>query len=338
MDKEVLSESYMPETIIAKDSQIKELQGCISPTLQGQKPMNVWLHGSPGTGKTTVSCYVLKEISDQAGVGGVYVNCWKYNSFYSVLDFMLNQMRRGFGDARDTTVKLQQLERVIKNRPFLIVLDEVDFVPSRERNSMIYNLLSIGKVGLICISESRYPLLALEPRVKSRLSPQVLSFDNYTTGELAEILRQRASIALHPEAWDSSVLKLVSRRALGDARVAIHTLRNAAVYAEAEGAIKLNGVHVDKGFSDTGGLRRTYELKRLTEHHRLLYEIIKGSPGITSPELFKTYLDKCRSRNWKAIASRTFSLYMQKMAGLKLIAAERARVRGRVFAFRPVEG
>jgi len=199
---------------------------------------------------------------------------------------------------------------------------------------MIYNLLSIGKVGLLCISESRYPLVTLEPRVRSRLSPQVLQFDSYAPSQLFEILRARAAAALHPDSWDHSVLKHISRRALGDARVAIQTLRNAALYAESEGTFKLTAEHVERGFSDTGGTRRTYELKRLTEHHRLLYELIKARPGINSPQLFDAYLEECRARKWSPIASRTFSLYTQRMAELRLIRPERARVRGRVYAFR----
>jgi cell division control protein 6 len=333
LDEEILSETHVPTAIPAREPQIKELQSCISPALKGQKPLSAWLHGGPGTGKTAVACHLLSELNKRANVPGIYVNCWKHNSFYSVLEYMLNEMRRGFGDARDRSVKLGQFERLLKNRPFLIVLDEIDLVPSRERNTMVYNLFSVGKVGLICISESPYPILALEARIKSRLSPKVLAFEPYSVSELINILKERAPRALHLDSWQYRTLETIAEKAKGDARIAIQTLRNAALNAGSEGARKIENNHIRKGFSDNDKLKKNYQLKRLTEHHRLLYRIIKEHPGITSPGLFETYVRECEARNWKPIASRTFSLYTQKMTELKLIKAERARVRGRVHAF-----
>jgi cell division control protein 6 len=328
-----LREDYLPAIIPARESHMRELQRCVSPALKGQKPLNAWLHGSPGTGKTTVACNILREVNKRANVPGVYVNCWKHNTFYSILEYVVNEMRRGFGDARDTHVKLKQLERLVKDRPFLVVLDEVDLMPSSERNNTIYNLFSIAKVGLICISESRFPILSLEERIKSRLRPQVISFKTYSPDEMVKILRERAARPLHPDSWGPSILKIIAQKARGDARIALQTLRNAAIHAESEGAKRITASHVEKGFVDTGGLSKTYELKRLSSHHRLLYKAVKENPGITSPELFEAYLRECQECNWKPIASRTFSLYMQKMAELKLVRAKRARVRGRVHAF-----
>ena len=56
-------------------------------------------------------------------------------------------------------------------------------------------------------------------------------------------------------------------------------------------------------------------------------------PGITSPELLRAYLKECKPKNWKPLAERTFSLYMKRMTELKLLKAERARVKGRVHAY-----
>ncbi len=267
-------------------------------------------------------------------IPGIYVNCWKHNTFYSVLEYLLDEMKRGFGDARDTSVKLGQFERMIKDRPFLIILDEIEIVHSGERNDIIYNLFSTGKVGLMCISENWYSLLQLEARIKSRLSPRLVAFRPYSLNELVDILRERAVRALHPDSWNTRTLELIAQKARGDARIAIHTLRNAAVNADAESANKIQPTHIREGFSDTKDLRTSYDLKRLTQHHTLLYGIVMDHPEITSPELLRAYIKECKSKNWKPVAERTFSLYMKRMTELKLLKAERARVKGRVHAYR----
>lgn len=334
LDSDALEESYLPASIPGRDSHIREILKCVSPAIKGQKPLCAWLYGRPGTGKTTVACHVLSYLNNTNRIPGVYVNCWKYNTFYSVLDYIMRETRKGFGDARDTAVKLSQFEQMVRDRPFLIVLDEIDLFHSGERNDMIYNLHSIGKVGLICISESRRPILDLEPRIKSRLSPQIIPFEPYSDTEVIEILKNRAAKALHPNSWSHEVATLIARKAEGDARIAIQTLRNAAVYADSDKTGVIMPVHIEKGFTDTGALKRTYGLKKLTEHHRLLYKIVKEYPGIPSPILYSRYLEECAQRNWKPVASRTYSLYMKKMADLKLIEAQRARLKGRIYSFR----
>jgi cell division control protein 6 len=177
VSQDILTETYVPPTIPAREPHIEELKRCVSPAMHRQKRMSAWLTGSPGTGRTTVTTHVVSELNARTNIPGMYLNCWKHNSFYAVLDHMLEEMKRSFGDARDSSVKLKRFERLVKDKPFLIVLDEIDLVPSRERNDMIYNLASVGKVGLILISESRYPILALETRIRSRLNPQVVGFE-----------------------------------------------------------------------------------------------------------------------------------------------------------------
>ena len=96
---------------------------------------------------------------------------------------------------------------------------------------------------------------------------------------------------------------------------------------------KIQPAHIREGFSDTEDLRTSYDLKRLTQHHTLLYRIVMDRPGITSPELLRVYIKECKSKNWKAVAERTFSLYMKRMTELKLFESERVRVKGRVHSY-----
>ena len=73
----------------------------------------------------------------------------------------------------------------------VIVLDEIDQPPPKERNAILYNLSDIPKVGLICACNSQHVYHGLEERVKSRLNPMRLHFDEYNHEELFEILSRR---------------------------------------------------------------------------------------------------------------------------------------------------
>ena len=75
-------------------------------------------------------------------------------------------------------------------------------------------------------------------------------------------------------------------------------------------------------------------LEKLGEHHRLIYEIIKKNPGITSSKLVSTYGSECGRIGLGPKSSRSLSNYLNKLIALKHIKSERASVRGNVRVFK----
>lgn len=75
-------------------------------------------------------------------------------------------------------------------------------------------------------------------------------------------------------------------------------------------------------------------LENLGEHHRLIYEIIKKNPGITSSGLFLTYRRECKKMEMKPKSSRTLNNYLNELVDLKHIMSERASKRGNVRLFK----
>lgn len=328
----MLSEEYLPKSIPGRESQINFLRSCLSPILKNEKPLQAWLHGKPGTGKTAAAKSLAHEICTKSGVSYVHVNCRKHNSFYSILDFILNDLRVGFGDQRDRSVKLEKLQRHLKGRPVLIILDEIDFLPQKEMNSLLYSL-SFGKIGLVCISESREPVLSLNGRTNSRIQPHIVEFTRYSPEEIAEILQERAFAALIPKSWSPHALKRIAQLAKGDARIAVQTLRSAAELAEAQGSPVISADHIGKAFSNTSAIKRHYTLNKLGDHYKILYSLIEDSGSVLSGQLWGLYQKECKAKALEPVAKRTFSYYLNRMMRLKLIEAKRARVRGHVYSF-----
>jgi len=332
-DFDAFSETYIPSNILARSDQIREMQLGLSPAYRNSRPINAWLYGPPGAGKTMIARFILEKLKEESRFQGIYVNCWKCNSFYAILDSMLNELRIGFGDERDSRLKLYKFETFIATKPFVIVLDEIDLMDPRERDQTLYNLLALRKLGLICISESREPIFELEERVRSRLNPRFVHFAPYTEEELVEILKERALIALHAEAWNEEILKRVAELSKGDARTAIQTIRNAAQQAEQNGCTSIKPEHVEKAICDIKDLRKEYSLKKLSEDQRLVYELIRKQGSVMSVKLWNDYQKECSTRNLKPIARRTFSNYVEKLRQMNMIKIERARVKGKVYVF-----
>ena len=79
-NKKTLTSSYTPETVPHRDKQINQLGLILLPALKSERPSNIFIYGSTGTGKTLTTKYVLDELVKTATqnntiIKTIYVNC-----------------------------------------------------------------------------------------------------------------------------------------------------------------------------------------------------------------------------------------------------------------------
>jgi cell division control protein 6 len=332
-DADILGESHLPPDIRARDGHVKEIEMYLSPLTEGRKPINCWLHGKPGTGKTAGARWVLRKLESETAVRGIYVNCWENPTFFSVLDRIARELRMLGAEKLSTSFKLERLKLHLSNRRVLLVLDEIDQPPPKERNAILYSFSAIPSVGLICTCNSQHVYFGLEERVQSRLDPVWILFHEYSPDQLFQILEQRAQYGLAPETYTRNLLRTIAGIADGDARVAIQTLKNAAYLAESAGHEEIKASHVRRARNSAIDLKKTHLLTNLTDHHRLLYELVSKNSGILSGDLWRLYLKTCHARMIKPIAIRTYSDYCNKLVELGLVQTKRAAIQGKVREF-----
>jgi len=334
---DVLSETHLPAEVHAREMKLKEIEICLMPLAESRKPINCWLYGKAGSGKTTTARWTLRELSEKAGIMGVYVNCWENPTFFSVLDCVARELRMLGAEKLSTSFKLERLKKHLSNQRLVLVLDEIDQPPPKERNAILYNLSHLPTVALICVCNSQNVYFSLEDRVKSRLNPTRMLFEEYSPDELLDILCQRAQYALAPESCAEGILRRIAGLANGDARIAIQTLKNAAYLAERDEHREIVAPHVKGAWNSAKELKKTYLLRKLTDHHRMLYELIARNSGILSGDLWRLYLKTCNARSVKPIAVRTYSDYCNKLVEIGLVHAKRAAIQGKVREFNAVQ-
>jgi Cdc6-like AAA superfamily ATPase len=94
---------------------------------------------------------------------------------------------------------------------------------------------------------------------------------------------------------------------------------------------------VKRAWNSAKDLKKSYLLRKLTDHHRLLYELIAKNKGILSGDLWRLYLKTCHTKQIKPIAVRTYSDYCNKLVELGLVQAKRAAIQGKVRQFSTVQ-
>ncbi len=330
VDGAAFGEDFVPPHLVGRNRQLVTVENCLAPVRHGRKPRHIWLHGSTGSGKSSTARSVLCKFRRTAGIRYVVINCWQRDSLYEVLDQIVTDLKVFCAEEHRSSAKLERLERHIGQKSLLIVLDEIDKMPVKERARCLYSLDVLGKTGLICISDRPDPLFEIDGRVRSRLNPRTITFDRYSAEETREILADRVRQALAPDTCPAYLIKRIAAVSSGDARVAIQTLRNAAESAQRKGHSKLTPSDVVDGWHDSQKPKSDQLLSHLTPDHRILYQLISQHQTVLSSTLWKDYRQHCKETARRPVATRTFSAYINQMVQRGLLTCERARVKGNV--------
>jgi len=329
LDADVLSDAYLPERLIGRETQATEVHRWLGTAVESRAPIHVWLHGPSGAGKTATALRGLSVLRDAGITNSAVLNCWEHNTYFEVLDALVGELRILRAEEHRSSLKLERIRRHLGGRPFVVMLDEVDQMRPAERGTTLYNFARLGTVSLVAIANHARALHELDERVRSRLSPRVIAFPPYRTGEMVTLLRDLAARALVSRAVAEGDLERIAAIAAGDARVAIQLLRNTAHSAELVGEQRITPDSLAREWRHAKAATQARALEALTEDHRLLYRIVAQQTAVTSGRLWQAYVHRCAEVKRKPLALRTFSNYANRLVQAGLLGCAPARVKGR---------
>lgn len=230
----ILSQDYIPTTIVGREEQL----GHIEDLLRGSDASSAFvIRGNPGTGKTLMGKFLLKEMKE---FKGRYVNCYINQTDRSIVSAILDNPNIRLPELGNTRAESLSnlLFKELPDKNNLIVLDESQSL-KRSHGQMLYILSRSRELGgpdikLLLLSMEE-PEMYLDMSTLSGLGRyNRVALKEYGADDLYKILESRASNGLYEGSYTESAVERISELAeeSGSARIAIELLRNSALYAE----------------------------------------------------------------------------------------------------------
>jgi orc1/cdc6 family replication initiation protein len=319
-DARPLRPEFVPGDVRHRDGEVDALTSTLEPLLDGHHAEPALLYGPSGTGKTCIARHTVQRLREEVlALHTNYVNCWENYTRFKVLEAALEAVDRAFDVHRQSTPRDELLDRLrdATDDPYVLVLDEVDQL---EEPGVLYDLHRTRGLSLVLIANREEDVFdPLEQRIASRLQTATrIHFGRYTTDELVAILRDRVRWGLHEDAVTDAQLRQIAEAAGGDARVAIATLRAAAHSADGEECERLTDDHIEAAVPEAREEIRRRHLEKLTDHQRVLYDIICEADGIRPDALYDAYCERVDD----PLTRRTTRNHLQKMRRYNLVEAE----------------
>jgi Cdc6-like AAA superfamily ATPase len=315
-DPTPLRESFLPNRIIHRDSQISALRETLRSLVEGTQGRHAFIHGPTGTGKTCTSRHVSEGTASEVGsVRSVYINCWEHSSRYSVLFRILESLgpllaAHRKGSAPDELIMV--LRKHLESSGLVVMLDEVDALTDF---SILYDLILLERVSILMISNRDTALSGVDDRIRSRLSSmENILFPRYSRDELIDILKDRAELGILPDKLPPGLIRRMAESSGGDARTALSMLMVVAEKAESR---ELETIP-DK-IPDVGGIPEKDVTEYLNEYQRILLDIIKSRGEIDSATLYKELLSASSRAGLGKVVDRTFRNYVSALSDRNLV-------------------
>ena len=200
-----LDYDYQPKLVPYREMQQKQIASCIKPLFSNMNGKNILIYGNPGVGKTVATKNVLNELEDETDeIVPIYINCWQKNTLYKISLFLCEELGYKLTHNKRTDELIEIASQLLNKKSVVFLFDEVDKL---EDVDILYTIIEkIYRKTLILITNFKEWIENLDIRVKSRLTPEVISFPQYNKDQVKGILKQRLDYAFVENVWTEEAL------------------------------------------------------------------------------------------------------------------------------------
>ncbi len=321
INETALDFDYVPKLLPFREQQQFYIASALKPLFQDRTGRNLCITGPPGIGKTAAVRWVFRDLEETTdAIRIIYMNCWQKNTTYKILTEICHELGFMFTVNKKVNELMSVLEGLFAQKTLVFAFDEID---KAEDYDFLYFLLeNCPRKSVLLITNLKEWLGEIDTRIRSRLTPDMIEFSQYTMDETHEILNQRVAYAFVPNVFSQEALSVISARIFEckDLRSGLYLLRESGNVAEARSSRIVTVEHAQTALAKLVDFT-VKDVEELDDDSKLILSLVKEHPDVRIGELHKMYQAKGGSGAYK-----TFTRKVEKLEQNSFIIVEKVNL------------